>query len=166
MRTVIVKYLFIMAIILNFVSCCSYSFTGASVPEHIKTIAIPVVDDRSGSAEPDLQQLLTKKLTSKFIDDNTLRITDKSSANSVLECAVVSFSDAPSAVTAGEVVSTRRVTVGIQVVYRDLVKRKTIFEKTYSDYGDYPQSSARKVGIEKAIDNLVDRILLDTVSGW
>src|ERR1039458_5549211 len=39
--------LFIIAGLVNFTSCCSYSFTGAAVPEHLKTISIPVADDRS-----------------------------------------------------------------------------------------------------------------------
>ncbi len=167
-KSLIVKYLFIFAIFINFVGCCSYSFTGASVPEHLKTIAIPVVDDRSGSAEPEIRQLLTRKITTKFIDDNTLRIADKSSANSVLECAVVSFGDAPSVVAAGETVSKRRITITVQVVFRDLIKRKTIYEKNFSDYGDYDPSKTenRKKGIEDALDKISDNILLDTVSGW
>jgi len=167
-KTLIAKYLFIMAILVNFTACCSYSFTGASVPEHLKTIAIPVVDDRSGSAEPEIRQLLTKKLTTKFLDDNTLRITDKSSANCVLECAIVSFSDAPSVVVAGDNVSKRRITITVQVVFRDLIKRKTVYEKNFSDYGDYDPSSPslRKNGIEDALDKISDNILLDTVSGW
>jgi hypothetical protein len=166
MRNVILKYLFISVMLLNFVGCCSYSFTGSSVPEHLKTVAIPVVDDRSGSADPDIRQLLTNKLTAKFIEDNTLRIADKTSASSVLECAIVSFSDAPSVVTAGENVATRRVTVSVQVVFRDLIKRKTIYEKNFSDYGDYSSSEQRKVGVEKALDKISESILLDTVSGW
>ena len=164
----IVKYLFILAILINFVGCCSYSFTGASVPEHLKTIAVPVVDDRSGSAEPEIRQLLTKKITSKFIEDNTLRIADKSTANSVLECAVVSFSDAPSVVSAGENVATRKITITVQAVYRDLIKRKMIYDKSFSNYGEYNPSNPenRKKGIEEALDKISNDILLDTVSGW
>ena len=70
--------LFITVTVLNFNGCCIYSFTGASVPEHLKTIAIPIADDRSGGAEPGLREKLTEVLTQKFIDDNTLQVTDKS----------------------------------------------------------------------------------------
>lgn len=161
--------LFITVQVFNFNGCCIYSFTGASVPEHLKTIAIPIADDRSGGGEPGLREKLTEVLTQKFIDDNTLQVTDKSSANAVLECTVVSLSDAPSIVTAGEQIATRRITIAVSVANKDLVKRKTIFEKTFSNYGDYPSGGSidsRQSAIDEAIEKITQDILLDTVSGW
>ena len=164
-----VSLLFIMAFVTNFTGCCAYSFTGASVPAHIKTIAIPVSNDRSGSGEPGLPQSLTDKLTQKFIDDNTLQVTDRQNANSVLDCTITSISDAPVVITGGENVTSRRITVTVQATYRDLVKRKTIFEKNFSEYSDYSADgglNARTTAIDDAIDKLTEDILLDTVSGW
>lgn len=165
----IILWLFITALVLNFVACCVYSFTGASVPEHLKTIAIPIADDRSGGGEPGLREKITEVLTQKFIDDNTLQVTDKTSANAILECTIVSLADAPSIVTAGEQIATRRITISVSVVNKDLVKRKTIFEKTFSNYGDYPSGGStdqRRSAIEEAIEKITQDILLDTVSGW
>ncbi len=161
--------LFIITMVLNFGGCCTYSFTGASVPEHLKTIAIPIADDRSSGAEPGLREKLTEVLTQKFIDDNTLQITDRTSANSILESTIVSISDAPAIVTAGEQIATRRITISVLVVNKDLVKRKTLFEKTFSNYGDYPSGGSvdsRRSAIEEAIEKITQDILLDTVSGW
>lgn len=161
--------LFITLYISNFTGCCFYSFTGASVPEHLKTVAIPVADDRSGSGEYGLRELFTNELTQKFIEDNNLSLTDRTSANSVLECIISSYSDAPAIVTAGENVETRRVTISVSVVYRDLVKRKTVYERTFSNYGEYPSGGStdqRREAVEVAIDRITDDILLDTVSGW
>lgn len=161
--------LFIFPLVLNFGGCCGYSFTGASVPEHLKSISIPIADDRSGGAEPGLREKLTEVLTQKFIDDNTLQVTDKSSANSILECTIVSIVDAPAIVTAGEQIATRRITVSVAVVNKDLVKRKTLFEKTFSNYGDYPSGGSqdsRRTAIDDAIEKITQDILLDTVSGW
>lgn len=165
----LLNLLFVGVIAINFTSCCAYSFTGASVPEHLKTIAIPIADDRSGSGEPSLREKLTQKLIQKFIDDNTLQVSERTSANALLECSVVSLSDAPAIVSAGESVTSRRVTIGVKVVYRDLVKRKTVFEKTFSNYSDYPSSdpvNGRTTAIETALDLISEDILLDTVSGW
>lgn len=165
----IIISLFITLCIFNFTSCCFYSFTGASVPEHLQTVAIPVADDRSGSGEYGLRELFTNELTQKFIEDNNLRITDRTSANSVLECIISSYRDAPAIVTAGENVETRRITISVSVVYRDLVKRKTVYERTFSNYGEYPSGGStdqRREAVEVAIDRITDDILLDTVSGW
>jgi Lipopolysaccharide-assembly len=165
----IILILFITYLLVNFTGCCAYSFTGASVPKHLKTIAIPNAEDRSSSGEPGLSEMFTSKLTQKFIDDNTLQVTNKSSADAILECTITSLSDVPSVIAAGENVTSRRITITVRVVYKDLVKRKTIYDKSFSNYGDYPSGGSindRKNAIETAIDRITDDILLDTVSGW
>ena len=165
----LLNLLFIVLIAINFTSCCAYSFTGASVPEHLKTIAIPIADDRSGSGEPGLRESLTQKLIQQFIDDNTLQVAERTTANAILECTIVSLSDAPAIVTAGENIESRRITIGVKVLYRDLVERKTIFEKTFTNYSDYPSSDPvqkRTEAINATIEKISEDILLDTVSGW
>lgn len=171
LKPVILKifFLFIIAVIINFIGCCVYSFTGASVPQHLKTVAIPIAEDRSGSGEPGLKELLTDQLVQKFINDNTLQVTEKVNADAVLECVILPISDAPAVVSAGENVQARRITLNIQVTYKDLVKRKTIFDKKFSNYGDYLAGgtiSERRSAIESAMDKITEDILLDTVSGW
>ncbi len=162
-------FLFIILSSINFTGCCAYSFTGASVPSHLKSIAIPTADDKSGSGEPGLRELLTDKLTQKFIDDNTLQVTNKNNADAVLNCVITSLNDAPAVVAAGENVTSRRITIAVQVTYTDLVEHKTIFSKTFSNYGDYRADggmSARNSAIDDAVNNISDDILLDVVSGW
>ncbi len=162
-------FLFIITAVINFEGCCVYSFTGASVPQHLKTVAIPIAEDRSGSGEPGLKELLTDQLIQQFINDNTLQVTEKVNADALLECVLLPLSDAPVIVSAGENVQARRITVNVQVTYKDLVKRKTIFDKKFSNYGDYPSGgtiSQRRDAIQTAIDKITEDILLDTVSGW
>ena len=163
--------LFIITALINFNGCGVYSFTGASVPAHIKTIFIPIADNRSGSAEPNLNESFTQTLIQKFIDDNTLQVSNRNNANSILECTITEFSDVPAVVSAestGESVTVKRITVSVQVTYRDLVKKKKIFEKTFSDHGDYdPANIDKRTGaITTAIDHITDDILLAAVSGW
>jgi Lipopolysaccharide-assembly len=168
----ILKLFFILLIIcfvINFAGCFSYSFTGASVPEHIKSIAIPISEDRSGSGEPGLREMLTNDLIQKFIDDNTLQVTEKNKANAILNCSIVSLTDAPAVVTAGEQIETRRITISVQAIYKDLVKRKTIFENNFSEFGDYISGgnlSERSQAISDAVDKISEDILLAVVSGW
>ena len=92
--------LFVGLIAINFTACFAYSFTGASVPEHLKTIAIPIADDRSGSGQPGLRENLTQTLIRKFIGDNTFQVSERTSANALLECSIISLSDAPAIVSA------------------------------------------------------------------
>jgi hypothetical protein len=165
----LIYFLFIIYSLINFTGCFSYSFTGASVPEHIKSIAIPIAEDRSGSGEPGLREMLTNSLIQKFIDDNTLQVTEKNKSDAILNCSIISLTDAPTIITAGENVETRRITVTVQAVYRDLVKRKTIFDKNFSNYGDYPSGgniNERNQAIQSAVDKISEDVLLGVVSGW
>lgn len=161
-------FLFIVSI-LGIFGCGVYSFTGSSVPSHLKTIAIPIAGDKSGSGEPGLRENLTNKLIQDFIDDNSLQVSNKNDANSLLDCTITSLTDAPNIVSAGEQVKTRLITISVSAVYKDLVKHKTVFEKTFTESSDYPASASttdRTNAIDNAISKISEDILLDVVSGW
>ncbi|MGE5430151.1 MAG: LPS assembly lipoprotein LptE [Syntrophomonadaceae bacterium] len=164
--------LFVIMIVCNFTGCF-YSFTGASVAPHLKTVSIPVVEDRSGVGEINLREQLTSRLIQSFNNDNTLRVAEKSSADALLECSIVSFNDAPAVIAAAgnsrENVKTRRITITVRVLFKDLVKKKTISEKNYSNYGDYTTENItanRPAGIQSALDKVAEDILIGTVSNW
>lgn len=165
------KY-FVLLIITAFVLYgCSYSFTGASVPKHLSSIAIPIAVDRSGSGEPDLSNNFTNELIQKFLDDNNLDVTDKTNANALLECSIVSLQDRPETVSGtSETATQRRITINIKVTYKDLIKKKTIFDKNFSNYSTYDTTldpfSARKNAIQDAVEILAEDILLGVVSNW
>ncbi len=162
--------LFLVGIFLLGLTACSYSFSGASVPSHLKTISIPIFSDKSGSGEFDLNQKLTKQLIQKFINDNTLLVSDRVNSNALLEGTVTALSDAPTVVSGGEKVTTRRITISVRVVYKDLVKKQQIFDRNFSNYGDYTVggdiTTVRKQAIDKAIERITEDILLGVVSNW
>lgn len=149
---------------------CSYSFTGSSVPPHLKTIAIATVQDRSGSGEPELSDYFTNQLNQQFINDNSLDVTNKTKADAFLDCTITGLEDAPAIVSSGEQEQTRRITIRAKVIYKDLVKRKTVFNKTFSNSSDYQISSgitqAREQAIKETVDVLTEDILLGVVSNW
>ena len=157
-----------MSAVINF-GCGSYSFTGASVPTHLKTIAIPVADDKSPAAIPGLRESLTDNIIQEFISDNSLQVTERSTADATLECVITLVTDAPAIVSAGEQITSRRVTIYVKVIYKDLVQKKTIFEKEFKNHGDYPpgqEANKRPAAIDDAIAKLSEDILLAVVSGW
>jgi hypothetical protein len=166
----LINYLLIFTLSLLFVSGCSYSFTGSSVPDHLKTISIPFCIDRSGSGEPDMADNFTNTLIEQFISDNSLSVTDKLKTDALLDCTILSISDAPTIIEGGEQVSARRLTINARVVYKDFVMKKTIFDRRFSNYGDYENEgdipSNRSEAIQTAIDRIAEDILLAVVSDW
>ncbi len=150
-------------------SGCVYSFKGGSVPAHLKTIAIPLVQDQSGYGDPTLRDELTQSLVDRFTNDNTLQVTDRGTADSMLEGVVVDVKDAPSVVQAGEQVTARRITVTVHATFQDLKLRKKMWDKDFSNWGDYPSGGGltqRNDGVKEAIRKITEDILNETVAGW
>ena len=146
---------------------CAYSFSGSSVPKHLKTIAIPLFEDQSGFGEPGLKENFTKSLIDRFVNDNSLEVADRNIADSILEGSIVTVQDAPSIIAPGEQVSKRRVTVTVHVTYQDLKLRKKMWEKDFSNWGEYTTGSeTRTVALTQAVTKVTEDILIETVSGW
>jgi hypothetical protein len=148
---------------------CSYSFKGGSVAPHLKTVAIPIVDDQSGYGDPTLRDTFTKKLVEGFTNDNTLQLTDRNTADSMLEGIVTDVKDAPVVLEGGEQVTQRRITVTVRMTFQDLKLRKKIWEKSFTSWGDYASGSGltqRDDGVREAVRKLTEDILNETVAGW
>ena len=163
-------YTFIIIIVLGVMSSCSYSFKGANPPEGIKTIFVPTFTDNSGFGLPRLAEDLTQLLKNKFIKDNTLEYEDKTKADAMLTCVVKSVVDEALVVSGGETVSKRKITITVNVEFQNLKKKKTIWKKDFSNWGEYDSStggfSKRDDGIKQAEDKITDDILLEVISNW
>ena len=148
---------------------CTYSFKGGSVPPHLKTIAIPIAADQSGLGDPALRDLFTQQLTDRFRSDNSLEISDRGNADSMIECVISAVRDVPNALAGGEQVTQRRLTVTVHATFQDLKLRKKVWEKDFSNYGDYDSGAGltkRSKGVEEAVRKLTEDILNETVAGW
>ncbi|MCX8056035.1 MAG: LPS assembly lipoprotein LptE [Ignavibacteria bacterium] len=148
---------------------CAYSFTGASIPSDMKTVAIPVFDDISGYTEAGLRENLTNVLIQKFIQDNSLQVVDRKFSDTILEGIITSLRDEPFVITGNERVNSRRVVISVRVKFLDQRSKKQLWEKTFSQYSDYAADGglvAKQQAIQKAIENLTEDILIATVSDW
>jgi hypothetical protein len=160
---------FLLAVTLSGCAGCPYSFTGASVPPHLKTIAIPIVEDQSGFGDATLRDQFSRQLLQRFVNDATLQPSDRSNADSMLEGVITGVKDAPVVVEGGDQVSKRRVTVTAHMTFRDLKLRKKVWEKDFTQWGDYLSGGGltqRNDGISEALRKITEDILNETVAGW
>ncbi len=168
MKKFIKTTLFTLSIInyqLFFSGC--YGFTGASVPAHLKTVAIPLLEDVSGFGEAGLREKFTQKLIELFRNDNNLEIGERLTADSIIEGTISTIIDAPSVIGGNNIVATRRVTVTVHASYTDMKLRKKVWERDFSNWGEYTQGKqTRDVALNEAVNKVAEDILLETVSGW
>ena len=163
------KYTFLIVII-SFVifinSCGYYSFKGA-LPSHLKTIAIPLFNNRT--PEATVHENLTNMLVDAFIEDNTLGVADETKANLILTGTVNAVRVQASIVKAGETVSETKLTVQVKIKVEDVVANKVLIDKNFEDFGLMDADAGieeRNVAIEEALVQLTDKILNATLGGW
>lgn len=150
------------------VSSC-YSFKGGSVPVHLKTLAVPLLDDQSGSGEPGLREKITNRLVERFRQDNSLQVVDRARADAVLEGTIVSSQDEPYVVAQGETVTKWRITLTVKASFQDMKLKKSMWEKQFSNFSLYDATAgpaARQAGFTAAIEKVTEDIVNESVSGW
>ncbi|PIQ10091.1 MAG: hypothetical protein COW71_03865 [Ignavibacteriales bacterium CG18_big_fil_WC_8_21_14_2_50_31_20] len=157
----------ILALLLS----CSYSFTGSSVPSHLQTISIPIVKDKSGSGEANISSNLTQNLIQQFIDDNSLQVINSVNSDAILSVSIISFQERTEVVSGeNEKATVRRITITLQGIYKDLVMKKTVFDKKFSNYATFDATSKsienRQNAIQLAIENVNLDLLLAVVADW
>lgn len=164
-KSISIAFLFLL--LFSGVSC--YTFSGASIPAHIKTIGIPLASDNSGFGRSEIRQTLTTELSDKFTREGSLQVIDRAKSDALLEVTVSRISDDPINVKAGEELSTKRVTISVDAVYKDQKLQKTVWERNFSQFADYPVAQSLQgfnTALAGAIDKLTQDMLLGVISNW
>jgi flagellar motor component MotA len=170
LRSVDIYLYFCAVVICSLGATGCYSFTGASVPQHWKSIAIPLFEDESNYGQPALRERITNLLIEKFQRDNTLVLSNRSSSTVEMKGTIISIeADQPIAVSQGTQAARLQVTIKARVSLTDHTTKKETWNKTFTAAGDYLPSGgpvAREAGLEQAVEKLTDDVLLETLSAW
>ncbi len=151
---------------------CAYTTSPALLPQHLKTIAIPVFEN--ATSEYTLEQEITDEVVQRFVRDNHLRIVDEKSANCVLRGKITQYKTAVFGFSNASEAQQYRVTIAMSVTFKDLVKNREIWAdenivRTANYYvQDVPGQAARTEldGRKEAISKLADEIITRSVQGW
>lgn len=157
---------FLLTFILLLSSCGYYSFKGA-LPSHLKSIAIPLFNDRTPNA--GVREKLTDMLTDAFIEDNTLRLEDETKADLVLTGSINSINTAPAVVKSGEAVTEYKVTVRVKVKCEDVVMNKVLFDRNFDDYGLMDENAGldeRDAAVDAALEQISEKIVDAVLGDW
>lgn len=161
--------LLICALCVNLLFAGCYSFSGASIPAHLKTIGIPLAIDNSGFGRSEIRQLLTDQLQQKFTREGSLQVRDRAVSDAVLEVTITRVTDDPISVKAGDELTNKRVTIIVDAVYQDKKMQKVVWQRSFSQYSDYPVDQSLE-GFNKAtlaaLDKLTEDLMLGVISNW
>jgi FKBP-type peptidyl-prolyl cis-trans isomerase 2 len=167
MRNSFVRVLSLLLCVMFMQGC--YSFTGASLPAHIKTVAIPLADDISGFGQSNVRQRVTDLLIERFAREGSLQVTNRSRADALIEATITNITDENVGVQANEQLTTKRVSIVASVVYRDQKNQKDFWERRFQKSSDYAIEQGQ-AGLQSALqiaeDQLAEDILMAVISNW
>jgi hypothetical protein len=142
-----------------------YSFSGSTLPGHLRTIRIPPVDNRT--LEPELADRVTRGLEEGFRRRSNLRRVNEN-GDALLLCTLTDYSHRPQT-TSGDVVTSYRVDMLLSVLFIDRVKGDTLYkDDRVPGFGQYfiERGQTEDDGQRMALESLVKVVLDNTVSAW
>ncbi len=146
---------------------CGYTFSASLLPGHIKTVAVPLMENRTNRG--DLETALADSLVEAFLEDPTLKVADERSADSVIEGVILEYRRDPLRVGADESVLEYRLRITLEVRFVDVRKNRVIWEETRLsqwDTYDFAGSETEEEGLARVVAKLTADILNRTVEGW
>lgn len=144
------------------IRCGVYSFSGSTLPPDIRTVFVPLFENKT--PEFGIDQQITDLLVSAITRDNTLKIAGSRDADARLVGSILRVEDRAGQYDQQERASDFRITITVQVAFEDVRKRKNLWEETLSQWGSY--TGSRDDGIRQAVEKLSADIINRTVSGW
>ena len=160
-----------LLVVLFSTGCGYYSFSGASIPEHLNTIAIPLVADRSVNTFPDLGDRLTELLVNKFVRQTRLTLSPyEEDADAVLTVEIQRYTNSPTSVSGEERATRNRVNVSVSVLYYDQSEEEEILQRTFSSFEEYDPLTEGLDGEQAAaiaaLENVADDVFTAATSNW
>ncbi|GAB5519077.1 MAG: hypothetical protein RhofKO_13280 [Rhodothermales bacterium] len=150
--------------------CSYYSFTGATIPSHLGTIAIPLVEDRSVSTVSTLSDDFTEALIDRFVNQTRLSLEPlETNADAVLNVTISRYENRPTSVGGNERAALNRVTLFAQVRYMDQVEDEVLLETSLSAFGEYDPAEGldgETSAAQDALQNLADDVFTRATSNW
>ncbi len=158
----------VVCITLAVAASACYSFRGGSIPEHLHTVTIASVTDKSSFGDATLREYCTERILQRFRSDNTLQVVDEH-GDARLTAVLTRVQDQVYNIQSGDLEGQRRMVVSVDVEYVDAVKNRTVWKRTFENFDVYNVANAtedRSRAAHTAIDRIADDILLAVVSDW
>ena len=163
-----IKRYLLFLLCVSFVGCGVYTFSGSTLPSHLKTVDIPLFTNQS--LQPGVAEDITAKLNSKVQEDNLLKPVSQNSDATIIG-KVLSYDNRPYTYGSKSVrnvdVSSYSVKISVEVEFLDNKKDKTIYKGVITEEGIYDfEGETEEVGKKRAVEKIIDKIMQNSVQSW
>lgn len=150
-------------------SCRIYSFTGTTLSSDLKTVTIQNFTMATAGGPQNLTLTFNEKLKEYYQRNTSLKLKP-TDGDLYLDGAITGYELTPVSTTASDKAALNRLTIRVEVQFRNRLDETQNFEKEFSFYQDFPQeqslTDAEGILVPKIIDQLILNIFNDTAAQW
>ena len=150
--------------------CGVYSFTGSSIEPGAKTVDVHYIENRAAIINPTLSQKLTQELRDKVTSQTRLAQVNSDNADYTIRGNITSYNISNAAVSNVENVAASRLTITVNITFKDNLDPKKNFEQSFSRSADYSASqdfnSVENQLVETINNQLTDDIFNKAFVNW
>ncbi len=142
-----------------------YRFNLSSIPSHIKSFNINLLENKT--TKPSLNLEVKSIVTDSMRQRSSLLLTT-TRAHSSLNLILTSYSNTEDNLS-GNQITSRQIKISAEVAFIDNTKQDTLFyEKNLIGYSIYSivNGETESDGRKKAVENLAQLVVENTILGW
>ena len=141
-------------------SCGIYSFTGASTPKNAKTVSVNYFTTTTNNLPSSLNYSITEGLKDLLLSQTELQLIELE-GDLVFNGNITKYQVNPIAIQANETAGKNRLTIEVQIKYKNTFNDNQNFENTFSRYRDFNSSENLSEIEDVLIDEIIKEILED-----
>ena len=149
--------------------CGIYSFTSGKPKDGIKTVTVNQFDNKASLINPSLAVDLTEKIKDVFIGQSSLKLANFNGDMDFVG-TIIQYDVKPIAIQGNETAASNRLTIGIKVKYTVELYPEDNWEKTFSQFGDFPSTQNLSAIEGTLVKDIVGRLSQDifnkALSNW
>jgi hypothetical protein len=151
-----------------FCNCGIYTFSGSTLPSHLKTVDIPLFGNTSLQA--NVAEEVTDSVSKRVLSTNLLRIVS-TKGDATINGTVTQYSNTPRSYDKAGVrsvnISEYEVAITVDVDFADNKKNSQLFKGSVTGKGVYKfQTENEEAGRKRAETDIVDQVLQNSLQSW
>lgn len=158
----ILRYFIVLTFVLVSQSCSTYTFSGASIPDEMKTISIQFFENNATLVVPYLASQFTESLKERVRNQSRLSII-RTEADANFEGRITDYTVRPVAIQGNERAGLNRVTVVVNVKYTNALKPELSFEESFQAFQEFSLNQGPLQTQEQKLITLINRQLTELV---
>jgi hypothetical protein len=150
-------------VLMLWTSCCGYS-TRSLLPAHLQAVHVTLFANKTLKA--GLDEIATQQVMRAIGSGSNLRISDRQSADLVIEGDVSGFSKTPYTYTSDQNVTDYKITVALKVRCVDVARNDVFWEGTVSEWATYSADADEDGAIDEAMKKTAELLVVKILTNW